>query len=75
MSEPTFVEIARRMKGLTAEEMASKMGMSKPNYLRKEHEPERLTIAEANKLKEIVGADGEAFINKGITGVNFFTQC
>ena len=50
----TIVE-ARLSKGLTQQEVADMLGVSRPTYIRMEKHPEDMTIATSRLLSEILG--------------------
>lgn len=47
----------RRAKGITQDEMAKMLGISKPTYVRWERKPEEIRIGFANKIAMIFETD------------------
>lgn len=47
----------RRAKGITQDEMAKMLGISKPTYVRWERKPDNITIGFANKIAKIFETD------------------
>lgn len=47
----------RRAKGITQDEMAKMLGISKPTYVRWERKPDNITIGFANKIAMIFETD------------------
>lgn len=55
--------------GLTQEEIADKIGISKHSYNRKERGVRKFTLVEAKKLADLFGLSiEEIFFTKGLTG-------
>lgn len=52
----------RRARGITQEEMAKRLGISKPTYVRWEKKPENITVGFANKISVIFDVDLSAII-------------
>ena len=54
---------AVRAQGLTMEELAEKMGMTRPTLQGRLEQPKSMTIVEIEKLSEILGIEGTVIIH------------
>ena len=58
MSEKTIKEV-REDAGMTQQQMADKLGVSRQQYANYERHPERVTIGQARRICAILGAEYE----------------
>lgn len=62
---------ARKSAVLTQEEMAEKLGCSRPSIVKWEKDPTTIRIKDLQSIYENVGADGKAIIADYVNGLFF----